>query len=39
VRENFSVVEVRAEVAPRVLKGLDGVTLRGRTVTAKIDKS
>ncbi len=38
VRENFSVVEVRAEVAPRVLQGLDGVTLRGRTVTAKIDK-
>ncbi len=38
VRESFSVVEVRAEVAQRVLKGLDGVTLRGRTVTAKVDK-
>lgn len=38
VRENFSVVEVRAEVAQQVLRGLDGVTLRGRSVTVKIDK-
>jgi ATP-dependent RNA helicase DeaD len=38
VRESFSLVEVRAEVAARVLTGLDGVTLRGRTVTARIDK-
>jgi ATP-dependent RNA helicase DeaD len=38
VRESFSLVEVRADVAARVLTGLDGVTLRGRTVTARIDK-
>lgn len=38
VRESFSLVEVRAEVAARVLRELDGMTLRGRSVTARIDK-
>ncbi len=38
VRESFSVVEVRAAVAEQVLRGLDGITLRGRSVTARIDR-
>lgn len=37
VRESFSLVEVRAEVAERALRGLDGVQLRGRTVAARFD--
>ncbi len=38
IRESFSIVEVRAEVAERALKGLEGVTLRGRAVAARIDR-
>jgi len=37
VRENFTVVEVRSEVADRARRGLDGVTLRGTRVRARFD--
>ncbi|UCF40428.1 MAG: DbpA RNA binding domain-containing protein [Gemmatimonadota bacterium] len=38
VRDSFSLVEVRSEVAAQVLRELSGLTLRGRSVTARIDK-
>jgi ATP-dependent RNA helicase DeaD len=38
VRENFSLIEVRAEVAERTLRGLEGTALRGRTVAARVDR-
>jgi ATP-dependent RNA helicase DeaD len=38
VRDSFSLIEVRAEVAERTLRGLEGVSLRGRTVAAQIDR-
>ncbi len=38
VRESFTVVEVRAEAGERARQGLDGLTLRGRTVSARFDR-
>jgi len=38
VRDAHSVVDVRADVAQRVLRQLDGVALRGKRVTARIDR-
>jgi hypothetical protein len=38
IRESFTVVEVRAAMAERTLKGLEGVTLRGRAIAARVDR-
>jgi len=38
VRETFSVVEVAAGEAERVVRGLTGVTIRGRRVAARLDR-
>ncbi len=38
VREAASVIEVRAEVAERARQGLDGMTVRGRQLTARFDR-
>src|SRR6266568_4141169 len=38
VREAFSVVEVAAGEAERVVRGLTGVTIRGRRVAARLDR-
>jgi len=38
VRESFSLIEVRSEVAERTLRGLEGAVLRGRTLTARVDR-
>jgi ATP-dependent RNA helicase DeaD len=38
LREKFSLIEVRAEVAQEVLRGLDGLSLKGKKVTARIDR-
>lgn len=38
LRDKFSLIEVRAEVAQRVLRGLDGLVIKGKKVTARIDR-
>lgn len=38
LRESHAVVEVDAEVAPRVIERLSGVMIRGRRVTAREDR-
>jgi ATP-dependent RNA helicase DeaD len=38
VRETFSVVDVAAGVADRVVRDLSGVTIRGRRVMARLDR-
>ena len=38
LRERFTLVDVRAEVAERAVRGLDGLSLRGRRVGARIDR-
>jgi len=38
VRETFSVVDVAAAVADRVVKELTGVTIRGRRAMARLDR-
>ena len=38
VRETFSVVEVAAGVADRVVRELNGVTIRGRRAMARLDR-
>ena len=38
VRELYCLVEVRAEEAERVVRALTGTTLRGRRVTARVDR-
>lgn len=38
VRDNFTIVEIRAEAADRARRGLDGVTLRGTRVRARFDE-
>lgn len=38
LRERFTLVDVRAETAERALRGLDGLSLRGRRVGARIDR-
>jgi len=38
VRETFSVVEVAAGVADRVVRDLSGVTIRGRRAMARLDR-
>jgi hypothetical protein len=38
VRETFSVVEVAAGVAERVVRDLSGVTIRGRRAMARLDR-
>lgn len=38
VRELFCLVEVRADVAEQVATGLTGVKLRGRRMTARVDR-
>src|SRR2546428_13817412 len=39
VRETFSVVEVAAGAVERALRGLTGVTIRGRRVQARLDRA
>ncbi len=38
VRERFTLVDVRADVAERAVNGLDGLLLRGRRVRAHLDR-
>jgi hypothetical protein len=38
VRELFCLVEVRSEDAERIVRALTGTTLRGRRITAKVDR-
>lgn len=38
LRESFTLVEVRAEAADAARTGLDGLTLKGRSVTARFDR-
>jgi len=38
VRELFCLVEVRSEDAERVVRALTGTTLRGRRITARVDR-
>ena len=38
VRDTFSVVEVAAGVADRVVRELSGVTIRGRRAMARLDR-
>ncbi len=38
LRESFTVVEVRAEAADAARRGLDGLTLKGRSVSARFDR-
>ena len=38
VRELFCLVEVRSEHAERVVRALTGTTLRGRRITARVDR-
>ena len=38
IRETFSIVEVVSEVADRVIKGLNGTTIRGRSVRCDYDR-
>lgn len=38
LRDRFTLVEVRTEVAQRVLRSLDGALLKGKKVTARIDR-
>jgi hypothetical protein len=38
LRENFTVVEVRAEAGDTARRGMDGIVLRGRTVGARFDR-
>lgn len=37
VRDSFTLVDVRAEEAERACSGLDGITLRGQRVSARMD--
>ena len=39
VRETFSLVEVAAGAAGQAARGLTGVTIRGRRVLARLDRS
>jgi ATP-dependent RNA helicase DeaD len=38
IRENFSLVEVISSVAERVVKGINGTTIRGRSVRVDYDR-
>jgi ATP-dependent RNA helicase DeaD len=38
IRELYSIVEVRGDEAERVVSGLTGATMRGRRLTARIDR-
>ncbi len=38
LRDRFSLIEVRAEIAQQVLRGLDGIILKGKKVAARIDR-
>jgi len=38
VRDLFCLVEVRADLAERIVQGLTGVNLRGRRLTARVDR-
>ncbi len=38
IRETFSIVEVVSEVADRVIKGVNGTTIRGRSVRCDYDR-
>jgi hypothetical protein len=38
MRDNFTVVEVRAEAGETARRGMDGIVLRGRTVVARFDR-
>jgi len=39
LRPSFSIVEIRPETADTVIRGLTGTTIRGRRVTARLDRS
>jgi hypothetical protein len=38
LRDNFSLVEVRAESAEKAVRGLTGVNLKGRAIAARFDR-
>ena len=38
VRETFSLVEVASGIAERAVRGLPGVTIRGKRVAARLDR-
>jgi hypothetical protein len=38
LREGFALVDVRASEAERALAGLNGATIRGRRIAARIDR-
>jgi ATP-dependent RNA helicase DeaD len=38
VRDGYSLIEVRAEVAEKAVKGLNGLLLRGNKLTARPDR-
>ena len=38
LRDTYTVVEVRAEAGESARRAMDGITLRGRTVTARFDR-
>jgi ATP-dependent RNA helicase DeaD len=38
LRDGFAIVEVRADVAERAVRGLTGIALRGKRVTARPDR-
>jgi hypothetical protein len=37
LRDRFTIVDLRADVAERAVRGLDGLVLRGRRVSARLD--
>jgi ATP-dependent RNA helicase DeaD len=39
LRETFSIVEVDAEVAERVIRSLNGTTVKGRSIRVDLDRS
>ena len=36
IREGFSIIEIRADDAPRALRGLAGIVIRGKTLGARV---
>ncbi len=38
LRDRFALIEVRAEIAQEVLRGLNGLQLKGKKVTARVDR-
>jgi len=38
IREGFALVDVRADEAERAVRGLNGATLRGSRIVARLDR-